>query len=320
MPPVIDVVRVTKRFDRVTAVSDVSLRVEPGEVLALLGPNGAGKTTLVRMLVGIFRPDEGTVTHHLGGSPSPVPPKPLLGYLPEERGLYQDMPILATLVHFGALRGMARREAEEAARPWLDRLGLGARAGDAVKTLSKGNQQKVQFVAAVLHRPRLAILDEPFSGLDPLNQDLFVELIGELRAAGTTVLFSAHQMSLVERLADRVFLMSRGREVLHGTMAELRARWTTGDRLVIGVAGAPDAAFLDGHPAVEEVERAGDDEIRLRLRRGAPVGDLLRVVGERLEVTHVRSEAVTLHEIYVRTVGADASPVDQSVATEEVPA
>ncbi len=317
MQPVIDVARVSKRFGAVVAVRDVSLQVRPGEVLALLGPNGAGKTTLVRMLVGIFRPDEGTVTHHLAGASSATPPRRELGYLPEERGLYQDMPVLPTLAHFGTLRGMSRRDAEQAALPWLERLGLADRAREHVKTLSKGNQQKVQFVAAVLHRPRLAVLDEPFSGLDPLNQDLFVEMIRELRDAGTTVLFSAHQMPLVERLADRVFLMSRGREVLQGSMAELRSRWATGDRLVIGAPGAASATFLADHPAVERLERAGDGEVRLRLRAGSAVGDLLRTIGERLQVTHIRSEAVTLHEIYVQTVGASAAEAE-TVAPEEV--
>jgi ABC-2 type transport system ATP-binding protein len=290
--PALEILGVTKRFTSVTAVDDVSFTLEKGELLALLGPNGAGKSTLLRMIVGIFRPDAGRLVRHLGGP---------LGYLPEDRGLYQDVPVLRVLTYFGTLHGMPRRDASAAASAWLERLGLGDRAGENVKSLSKGNQQKVQFVAAVLHRPPLAILDEPFSGLDPVNQDEFVRLIGELRASGTTVLFSAHQMPLVERLADRVILMRRGRLALEGTPADLRRRWGAGEQLVLQVPSGTDGAFLAGHPAVEQLEQ-NDGTIRVRLREGVAVGGLLRAASERIEILSIRTEAVSLHEIYVRTV------------------
>ena len=222
--PFLTVSEVHKRFATVHAVAGVSLAVFPGEIFALLGPNGAGKTTLLRMLAGITRPDSGSV-----GWTGPVSARGTLnaglsGYLPEDRGLYQDVPVLKTLAYFGRLRGMAREDAAGAARAWLERLSLADRGGEKLGALSKGNQQKVQFAAAVLHRPRFAILDEPFSGLDPLNQELFIGLVQELRDAGTTVLLSAHQMPLVERLADRVFLMHRGREIQYGTVAEILTR------------------------------------------------------------------------------------------------
>ena len=239
--PILSIDGVTKRFGPIAAVDGVSLQVAPGEILALLGPNGAGKTTLIRMIVGLIRPDEGRVTHSLGGADATSPPRHALGYLPEERGLYQDMPILRTLAYFGALHGMSRDEARAAAGPWLARLGLDARGADKVKTLSKGNQQKVQWIAAVLHGPKLAILDEPFSGLDPVNQELFLDLIRELRDGGTTVLFSAHQMALVERLADRLFLVHRGREVLHGTIPELRRQGASLHELYLRAVGAAAA-------------------------------------------------------------------------------
>jgi len=300
MMPVLSATSVTKRFGAITAVDDLSISVGGGEIVALLGPNGAGKTTLIRMIVGLIRPDIGTVQWNVDrvrGS---------LGYLPEERGLYQDMPVFRTLTYFGALQGMPPRQASEAARSWLERLGLDARGTEKVKVLSKGNQQKVQFAAAILHQPKIAILDEPFSGLDPVNQEIFLDLIRALRDSGTTVIFSAHQMTLVERLADRVFLMSRGREVLHGSIAELRRRWHTGDRLVIGTTNEVNAGFLEEIEAVEAVEGRSDGEIRLRLRPGASISALLRAVGERMEVKYVRSEAITLHEIYLRTVESDA--------------
>ncbi|MDP9178043.1 MAG: ATP-binding cassette domain-containing protein [Gemmatimonadota bacterium] len=303
MMPVVTVKGVTKRFGSIVAVDDLSMSVGRGEIVALLGPNGAGKSTLIRLIVGLIKPDEGDIERIIARADGR--PRGLLGYLPEERGLYQDMPILRTLTYFGSLHGMPSRQATEEARGWLERLGLDARGAEKVKALSKGNQQKVQFVASILHRPPLAILDEPFSGLDPLNQELFLQLIKELRDSGTTVILSAHQMTLVERLADRVLLMSRGREVLHGSIPELRKRWHVGDRLVIGSANALESAFLERMEAVEAVESRADGEVRLRLKPGAAISDLLRAVGERMEVTYIRSETATLHEIYVRTVEAD---------------
>jgi len=225
-PPVLGVRDVRKAYGAITAVDGVSLELRPGEILALVGPNGAGKTTLLRMIVGILRPDEGEISFALdGGPPASEPDTTRLGYLPEERGLYTDVPVHRVLTYFAALRGMPRGEAGEAADRWLARLDLADRAREEVKALSKGNQQKVQFIAAVLHRPRLAILDEPFSGLDPLNQELFLELVRELRDDGTTILFSAHQMQLVERLADRVVLLGQGKTAAEGTLDELRQGW-----------------------------------------------------------------------------------------------
>ncbi len=233
---------VEKRYATVLAVDGISLDVHEGEVVALLGPNGAGKTTLLRMLVGITRPDRGTIAWP--GAPGATLSPSVLGYLPEDRGLYQDIPVVRTLAYFARLRGVAAAEADRIAREWLERIGLADRGEERLGALSKGNQQKVQFVAAVLHRPRFAILDEPFSGLDPLNQELFLDLVGGLRASGTTVLFSAHQMALVERLADRVFVMHRGRELLHGATRDLLAGGTLHDVYVARVRAADDAALL----------------------------------------------------------------------------
>lgn len=224
--PILELHAVEKRFGDIRAVDGVSLEVRRGEILALVGPNGAGKTTLLRMIVGILGPDAGRITFRMdGGRPATVPDRARLGYLPEDRGLYTNVPVLRVLRYFAALRGMPRTEAVPAAETWLRRLDLAGRANDEVKALSKGNQQKVQFISAVLHRPALAILDEPFSGLDPLNQEFFLDLVRELRDAGTTILFSAHQMQLVERLADRVVLIGNGRVAGQGTLPELRENW-----------------------------------------------------------------------------------------------
>jgi ABC-2 type transport system ATP-binding protein len=227
--PLLEIRDVEKHFASVVAVDCVSLDVERGEVFALLGPNGAGKTTLLRMILGLIHPDRGDVRFHGDdGAVRTLPPSDV-GYLPEDRGLYPDVQVQRTLVHFGVLRGMSRNAAAQAAGEWLERMALADRAREPLKALSKGNQQKVQFISSVLHRPRFAVLDEPFSGLDPLNQDFFLALIRQLRADGTTVLLSAHQMQLVERIADRIAVLKRGRVVLEGALATLREQWRAED-------------------------------------------------------------------------------------------
>jgi ABC-2 type transport system ATP-binding protein len=233
--PFLAVRDVRKQYATVRAVDGISFDVWPSEILALLGPNGAGKTTLLRMLVDITRPDSGSITYADGASA--IAPG-ALGYLPEDRGLYRDLPVVRTLAYFGRLQGMDARVAEKSARDWLARLDLAERANDNLGTLSKGNQQKVQFISSVLHAPRFAILDEPFSGLDPLNQDLFLGLVRELRDGGTTVLLSAHQMSLVERLADRAIVMHRGRVLVQGSVSELTAGGSLHDLYVQRVSEA----------------------------------------------------------------------------------
>ncbi len=302
-PRFLHVAGVHKRFARVHAVANLSFAVAPGEIFALLGPNGAGKSSLLRMMVGITRPDEGHITWPT--MPDQRLAATSLGYLPEERGLYQDMPLVAVLTYFGLLRGLERRDALRAAEAWLERLELLPRAKDKVGSLSKGNQQKVQFAAAVLHAPACAILDEPFSGLDPLNQELFLGLVTELRAQGTTVILSAHQMSLVERLADRVFVMQHGREVLSGTMAEIRDRWGTGARLVLTVDNEPSDALapIREHPAVRDLTRDAEGNIVITLERGHHVGDLLAMCASRLNIVRVRTDEPSLHDVYLRVVG-----------------
>jgi len=302
--------QVHRRFAHVHAVNDISFQVDAGEIFALLGPNGAGKSTLLRMLVGITRPDSGRIAWQSGNATLSRLPAEAIGYLPEDRGLYQDQPLATVLEYFGTLRGMSRGDARGAAIAWLDRLGLGDRQRDKVGALSKGNQQKVQFAAAVLHRPRFVILDEPFSGLDPLNQEGFLTLVRTLRDEGTTVLFSAHQMALVERLADRLFVMQHGREVLSGTIPAVRERWGGGRRVLLHVDQAGDEALqaVREHPAVAGVRRADDDTLEITLAGTAPVGDLLARCAQLFTIIDVRTEQPSLHEVYINTVGAVTAP------------
>jgi len=312
-PPVLALEAVEKRFGDVRAVDGVTLAVEPGEILALLGPNGAGKTTLLRLALGMVRPDHGTVRYGFGGVVADRPDATRIGYLPEERGLYQDVPVRRYLAYFAALRGMRRPDARREADRWLERLGLADRAGDELRSLSKGNQQKVQFISSIVHRPELAILDEPFSGLDPLNQDLFITLIRELRDAGTTVVLSAHQMQLVERLAGRVILIRAGRTAGAGTVEQLRERWGAGTRLLLRVDGDPDVAFLEALTGVRSVRRTGADRVEIEVERDAALSPLLEAIGRRLDVRDLRTETVTLHDIYVRTVGGVEEPAGEEV-------
>ncbi|MGE5361365.1 MAG: ABC transporter ATP-binding protein [Bacteroidales bacterium] len=301
--------RVVKRFATVTAVDELSFDVREGELVALLGPNGAGKTTAVRMLLGLIEPDRGTISWRLGADDPARPPARDLGYLPEERGLYRDQPVLRTLVYLGVLRGLTRADARREALAWLERLELGDRAEEKLDALSKGNQQKVQLVSALLHRPRFLILDEPFSGLDPINQEHVIDIIRELREAGTAVLLSAHQMALVERLADRVWLMAHGRTVLSGTLAEIRARGQGHVRLVIETDQAPPLEALAALDAVLDVHVDDGRRVVVLSRHGVDLAPIFARAAALFPIREVHSDVPTLHDIYVRTVReAESAP------------
>jgi ABC-2 type transport system ATP-binding protein len=302
-PEILRVDAVEKEFDRMKAVDGLTFDVRAGEIFALLGPNGAGKTTTVRMLTGIIRPDRGVVHYTLAGQRETAPALSPIGYLPEDRGLYKDRPVLSTLTYFGILRGMNRQDAVRAAEQWLERLGLRDRAPDKLDTLSKGNQQKVQFISSILHRPSFAVLDEPFSGLDPVNQDVFLDLIQELRDGGMTILLSAHQMQLVERLADRILLIDRGREVLKGSLEEIRRQAGAGNKIRLKVAGQPNLSILAGHPAADRVRLTAPGEITLLIKDGEPLSELLALAGRQWKITGIHSAETSLHDIYVQTVG-----------------
>jgi len=220
--------QISKKYKTTQAVDRLSFQVQRGKIFAFLGPNGAGKSTSVRMLLGLIRPDSGSIRFHdLADGQRPAANS--MGYLPEERGLYLDRSVLDNLIYLGRLRGMAKPAARDKACDWLKRFDLLERRDEKVSALSKGNQQKVQLIAAILHDPEVAILDEPFSGLDPINQEKMLEILRELKANGTTILLSAHQMALVERLADDLLLMSHGRSVLQGPVADILAQHRRGD-------------------------------------------------------------------------------------------
>jgi ABC-2 type transport system ATP-binding protein len=304
-PDIVTVEEVTKRFGDRDVVQHLSFTVRQGEVFALLGPNGAGKTTCVRMLAGIIRPDHGRITISINGVITETLPPALSGYLPEDRGLYRDIPVMRTLVYFGRLRGLARGEAERRAGAWLERMGLADRAGERVDALSKGNQQRVQLIAAVLHRPLIGILDEPFTGLDPVSQEFFLDLVRELRASGTTILLSAHQMDLVERVADRILLMNRGREILSGSINELHGRMDARPRVRLALAHGADADVLWSDPDVEDIT-ATDEGVEVALRADADTPRFISRALAALPVRSLSSEAPRLHDVFIRAVREDA--------------
>lgn len=296
---------VGKSFRNVRAVDSVSFDVLSGEIFALLGPNGAGKSTLVRMMIGMLPPDQGVIRWFDNrGTEHPIDPSHV-GYLPEDRGLYRDQKVIHILTYFGALRGMSQRDAKHAAKEWAERLEVAQYLNSKLETLSKGNQQKVQVAASVLHRPRLALLDEPFSGLDPLNQEMMLGIIRSLRDQGTTVLLSAHQLELVERLADRVFLLSHGKQVLAGTVAELKAGDHSGYALRIGFTqDVPMERFEDWRtiPTILGIEPIDARWVEITLRDATSATECLERASQIATVSEFRGGTLSLHEIYLRAL------------------
>lgn len=299
MDLILDVDDLSKNFGTKRAVDRIGFGVARGEIMGLLGPNGAGKTTAIRMIMGILPPDSGTIRFDLSGRLQALD-KARIGYLPEERGLYEEVRVTDNLVYLAGLKGMPAGRARQEARQWLKRLGLSAYADQRLDKLSKGMQQKVQFVASILHHPALVLFDEPFSGLDPVNQDFFKEIIGELQAAGTTILLSAHQMNMVEELCDSIFLINHGREILSGKLAEIKASYRE-SIVELHYDPAEDGAFLETIPGLRILkERPG--QAVMRYSGDAGINSLLRQFGDRLTIGAVTVEKPPLHEIFIETV------------------
>jgi len=244
---------VTKRFGDFTAVSDLSLEVRAGRIFGLLGPNGAGKTTTIRMIVNIFAPDAGTV--ELFGKKITPAAQNRIGYLPEERGLYKKMKVADQLRFFAELKSVGGREADSRIDHWLKRLKLSQWKARRTSELSKGMQQKVQFITSILHRPDLLILDEPFSGLDPVNVELLKEIVLELKASGKTIIFSTHQMELAEKICDDICLINRSRKILEGSIREVKR---ASSRNAVGLRLEGGADILADQSLVKSIERHSD--------------------------------------------------------------
>jgi len=293
---------VVKRFGDFTAVDDLSFAVPEGGIFGFLGGNGAGKTTSLRMALDIIRPTSGRI-EVLGRAPGRENAADV-GFLPEERGLYRRMTVLDTVVYFGRLKGMAAGAATKAAQGLIDRFGLGPWSRQAVDKLSKGMSQKVQLATALVNSPRLLILDEPFSGLDPVNQAVLEELVLEMARGGSTVVFSTHVMQHAERLSDRLLLLSRGRKVFEGTQDEARA--TLPGRLVL--TSRADPSGLAGVASATAAGPAGDGWAawKVELKPGADAGDLLQAcTASGFALRQFETHKPSLHDVFLHLVGAD---------------
>jgi ABC-2 type transport system ATP-binding protein len=287
---------IRKAFAGHVAVKELSLSVPRGSVFGLLGPNGAGKTTTLRMVMNILGPDAGTI--EILGRPADHAARDRIGYMPEERGLYPRMVLEEQLVFMAAIKGLGAGEARSRLAPWLERLGLAEWRRRKTNELSKGMQQKAQFIATVLHEPELLIVDEPMSGLDPVGTDLMRETLLELRRAGTTIVLSSHQMETVERLCDRVALIDRGETVLEGAVPEVKARF---GRNTVALAFEGDGAFIEALPFVAGVGDFGQ-YLEVRLADGADAQALLQAAAARLRVRRFEVVEPSLHDIFVATV------------------
>ena len=288
---VIQLRKVSKSFGTLRAVDDLSLAVPRGCIYGFIGPNGSGKTTTLRMLMSILRPDTGEV--EVLGERNPPAAKDSVGYLPEERGLYKKMKVRRLLRYYGKLKN-ADAGLDTRIDDWLDRMALTDWADKMVETLSKGMAQKVQFLSTIIAEPEIIVLDEPFSGLDPVNLEVLREAVLTLRKNGTTVIFSTHDMSVAERMCDRIFMIYKGRKVLDGTQDEIQAEYGQDTLRIRTTAGS---AALDGLADVEEVRDLGQMQ---ELRFSGDTQKLLHDLLARTEVHHFEQARPSLHDIFVR--------------------
>jgi ABC-2 type transport system ATP-binding protein len=298
---------VVKEFDGFRAVDGITLDIPAGGIFGLLGPNGAGKSTTIRMIMDIIRPDRGTIL--VNGRPSPQNVRNQVGYLPEERNVYKKMKVLDVLEFLGSLKGASPRDARAEAKAWLEKLEIADWADKKVEELSKGMQQKIQFAAAVLGKPPILILDEPFSGMDPVNQNLFKDRILELNKLGTTIVFSTHQMETAERLCKSIALINKGQLVLSGPLAKVKEGFGK-NSVLIEYDG--DGAFLAELPGVARLDGYGSYS-EIRLVAGADPQAIFRAVAGRLKVTKFEIVAPTLHNIFIEKVGATPTPILERV-------
>jgi len=298
---------VVKEFDGFRAVDGITLDIPKGGIFGLLGPNGAGKSTTIRMIMDIIRPDAGTIS--VNGKSSAEHVRHSVGYLPEERGLYKKMKVLDMLEFLGSLTGMSPGAARKEAEGWLVKLDIADWAVKKIEELSKGMQQKIQFAAAVLGKPPILILDEPFSGMDPVNQNLFKDTILDINRQGTTIVFSTHQMETAERLCKEIALINKGKLVLSGSLAKVKEGFGK-NSLLIEYEG--DGAFLGSLPGVARVDAYGSYS-EVRLEDGADPQDVFRAIAGRLRVSKFEIVAPTLHNIFIEKVGAPAVPALERV-------
>ena len=295
----VELKNVRKAYDKFVAVHDLSFNISPGTMFGLLGPNGAGKTSTIRMMIGITMPDSGSI--RMWDQPFTRDTLRRVGYLPEERGLYPKMQVLEQLVFMGELHGLSAGEAKRRAISWGERLDIASSFQKKTNELSKGMQQKIQFIATMLHDPEFMIMDEPFTGLDPVNTKLLEDVLIGLRKQGKTILFSTHRMEQVEKLCDSICLVNRGKAVVQGELREVKSRYGK-NHLEIAFADSSDGHFLDGNSMIQSIDRY-EGHILVRLAPGADAHQLMRDVTEKTQVNKIELMEPSLEEIFIEVVG-----------------
>jgi len=294
----LEVRNLSKSFDTLKAVDDVSFSVPEGSVFGLIGRNGAGKTTTIRMMMNIYLPDSGEVI--LRGSKIGQEFKDKVGYLPEERGLYKKMKVMETLLFFAELKGKTGREVEDKANEYLERFDLTDRKNSKLEDLSKGNQQKVQFITTILHDPEFIILDEPFSGLDPINTNLLKEIILELKKKEKVIILSTHLMDFAERMCDHIAMIDEGKIILHGNLEEIKKSF--GQRNVT-ISHTGDISFVKSYPFIEKFESFGN-VTSIRVKNPSQIQELLKTLVEKNTIIKkFDAEDISLHQIFVEAAG-----------------
>jgi len=306
---VLEVKNLVKTFDGLRAVDDVSFTVPEGSVFGLIGRNGAGKTTTIRMMMNIYLPDSGEVL--LQGARVGQDFKDKVGYLPEERGLYKKMKVMETLLFFAELKGKTGKAVEKKAIKYLERFQLADRKNSKVEDLSKGNQQKIQFITTILHDPEFIILDEPFAGLDPINTNLLKEIILELKNQGKVIIFSTHLMDFAERMCDHITMLDKGKVILNGPLSEIKSRYAQRN---VNINYRGDISFLKENPIVEKFVEYGNS-CSIKVKEPQHIQELLKALVENnIVITKFAADEISLQEIFVELAGGG----DDNTITAEV--
>ncbi|OGU34184.1 MAG: hypothetical protein A2068_15200 [Ignavibacteria bacterium GWB2_35_6b] len=296
----LEVKNLSKSFGKLKAVDNVSFEVPEGSIFGLIGRNGAGKTTTIRMMMNIYSPDSGEVT--LRGMKVGQDFKDRVGYLPEERGLYKKMKVIDTLLFFAELKGVTGRAVSKKAKEYLKRFDLWERRNSKIEDLSKGNQQKIQFIATILHDPEFIILDEPFSGLDPINTNLLKEIILEKKKEGKIIIFSTHLMEFAEKMCDHIAMIDRGKIILSGSMSEIKSKFAQKN---VSLNYEGDISFLKNHSIVKSVSDFGNST-GIELKEASHSKELLKLLVENnITVNKFDANEISLHEIFVKLAGGE---------------
>jgi ABC-2 type transport system ATP-binding protein len=301
---VLEVRDLVKRFNGITAVDNASFQVQQNSVFGLIGRNGAGKTTTIRMMLNIYMPDSGEVLFN--GSKIGQNFKDSVGYLPEERGLYKKMKVIDMLLFLAELKGKKGKEIEKKANNYLERFDLGNRKNSKVEDLSKGNQQKIQFIGTILHDPEFLIFDEPFSGLDPINTNLLKEIILEEKEKGKVIIFSTHLMEFAEKMCDHIAMIDQGKIILNGALSEIKKKYANKN---VSINYEGDISFLRNHPIIESIEDFGNTT-GIRVKQVEQIQELLGLlVKHNIVINKFIADEISLHEIFVLLAGKDTNNV-----------